>query len=344
MNLPILNDDERALIGTTYKRKGQEEAVRLGYQIVSGAVKEARVQAWSQFIEQHPNTVIYCFRGGKRSQITQQWLLENKIDRPIIEGGYKAVRTFLMEETVRYTVAHKFFVISGPTGSGKTHFLKALEGELPVVDLEGLAVHRGSAFGGMGVPQPSQINFENQLAVKMMKLEAEFSAQIPVIIEDESRLIGSRSMPLSLFEKVRESQVVWVDESIETRTANIFKDYILDSPIGVAAEAVYRCAEEQEILQTEALKVFARYRNSANAIQKKLGGLRTQEILADLEAAEKNFISSGDLSLNKVWIEKLLVWYYDPLYLGNLERRQVSVLFKGSFKDSLAFVKGFAPR
>ncbi|MGE5087036.1 MAG: tRNA 2-selenouridine(34) synthase MnmH [Bacillota bacterium] len=339
VNMPILNDEERALIGTTYKREGQDEAVRLGYKIVSGPVKEARVQAWSDYIEKYPRTVVYCFRGGKRSQITQQWLSDNKIDRPIIEGGYKAVRTFLMEETERYTAAHKFVVISGPTGSGKTHFLKALEGEGPVIDLEGLALHRGSAFGGMGVPQPSQINFENLLAVKMMKLDAEFSPETPVSIEDESRLIGSRSMPLSLFEKIRSSQVVWVDEGLETRVDNIFKDYILDTPIGVAADGGYRCAEEQEILQSEALKVFARYRNSASAIRKKLGGLRTQEILADLEFAEREFINSQNLSPNKVWIQKLLVWYYDPLYLGSLERRQMNVLFKGSTKDSLSFVK-----
>lgn len=339
VNFPILNDDERALIGLTYKKKGQEEAVRLGYQLISGATKESRVGQWSKFIHENPNTVVYCFRGGKRSQITQQWLSENKIDRPIIEGGYKAVRTFLLEQLQHFCLNHIFTIVSGPTGSGKTDLLKELGDGLPVVDLEGLARHRGSAFGSMGTAQPSQIDFENNLAVRMLKMDAKFAEKTSVVLEDESRLIGSRSLPEVLFQKIREAPLVWIEEPFEVRVNNIFKDYILNGPIGFAVGGAPRCAEEESILQAEALKVFTRYRNSMVAIQRKLGGLRTQEVLADLAAAEARFLSSGDLESNKIWIEKLLQWYYDPMYLSSLEKRQAKVLFKGSYKDAKSFIE-----
>jgi tRNA 2-selenouridine synthase len=102
VNLPILNDEERALIGTTYKTQGRETAIQLGHQLISGDVKEQRLQAWRSYIDLHPHAVIYCFRGGLRSQITQQWLKEAGIQRPLITGGYKAVRSFIIETIAYY--------------------------------------------------------------------------------------------------------------------------------------------------------------------------------------------------------------------------------------------------
>ena len=341
VNLPILNDDERALVGTTYKLRGQEEAVKLGHQMISGEVKESRLQAWKSFIESHPEAVLYCFRGGKRSQITQQWLHEQKIDRPLIQGGYKAARTFLMESIGHYCMDHSLIVITGPTGSGKTRFLNDLSRSLPVLDLEKIAAHRGSAFGSLETPQPSQSDFENRVAVELLKQDAQFEEKNPLVLEDESRFIGSRYLPMPLFTKMRLSKVVWIVEDLAERVQNIFADYIQNTSIGYAVQAIPRCAEENEILTSEALKTFARYKNAVHAIHKKLGGQRAQEVLADLQLSESEFISCKDLSSNRVWIEKLLCWYYDPLYLGSLEKRQPEVLFKGSFEDSLEFLKKY---
>lgn len=339
VNLPILNDEERALIGTIYKQQGQAVAVAKGFELVSGAIKAERLNKWISFIEDHPEAVLYCFRGGKRSQITQQWLREAGVDRALIVGGYKRVRQFLMDEVSRFARGAPFLVLSGPTGSGKTAFIKSIQDKYPTLDLEGLAKHRGSAFGSLDVPQPSQVNFENQLAVSLLRTEQHYPRGPGILVEDESRLIGRVSVPELFFEGLRSSEVLWLDEPMEVRIENIFKDYILDSALGLAYRGSSRCGEESDILRGEALQVFAKYKKSLLAIQRKLGGLRTQEVMADIEKAEMNFLNHEEIHSNKVWIEKLLKYYYDPLYLGSLDRRQVRVAFKGPTSAALGYLK-----
>ncbi len=344
VNLPILNDSERALIGTTYKQKGQAEAIDLGYKIVSGSIKEERVHAWSNYIKQYPQTIVYCFRGGKRSQITQQWLAEIGVNIPIIEGGYKAVRNYFLKKVSDFAVNRNFILITGPTGSGKTKFLVELAKSWPVIDLESIAHHRGSAFGGVNKTQPTQINFENQLAVECLKIDHKYSTENTILIEDESRLIGTRSVPESLFKKMRESKVVWIDQDLSTRVQNIYTDYILNTAIGYSLNNSFRCAEEQEIITSEAKNVFLYYEKATQSIQKKLGGLRTQEILSDILFSKKLFLENHDITSNIIWIEKLLSWYYDPIYLGNLQRRDIEILFKGSYQDSRDFLLTYAKK
>lgn len=338
VNLPIMADEERALVGTTYKQHGQEAAIRLGYQLVSGDRKAQRVAAWKQFFTAHPEAVFYCFRGGKRSQISQQWLREAGMEHPLVVGGYKATRQFLMKELEEFAVRRALIAVSGPTGSGKTHFLRSLH-NYPVLDLEALARHRGSAFGSLGVAQPSQIDYENQLAVSVLCLEDKFPLKAKPLIEDESRLIGRICQPAPFFVRLRASPVLWLDEPLEIRVENIYQDYILDTSIGEAASAVSRCLSERDVYYSQAMALFDRYAQSMQAIHRKLGGLRSQEVFADLEKARKDFLSHGDLAHNKVWIEKLLRYYYDPLYLDSLDRRQVQILFKGSRTEAEKFVQ-----
>ena len=97
VNLPLMNDDERQQVGTCYKLKGQEAAMALGQQLVNGETKAKRVEKWQAFATDHPDAVLFCFRGGLRSQISQQWLAEAGIAIPFVEGGYKALRTHLIE-------------------------------------------------------------------------------------------------------------------------------------------------------------------------------------------------------------------------------------------------------
>jgi tRNA 2-selenouridine synthase len=319
INLPILNNEEREIIGTIYKQQGQAAAVAKGYSLVSGETKESRIKLWRDHINANPSAVLYCFRGGQRSQITQKWLSEIGVNCPLIEGGYKVARKYLMEVLEQVAVRSKLMIISGPTGSGKTQLIKAASQFCPSLDLEGFANHRGSAFGAMTTPQPSQVNFENVLATNLLCLEGKFLLDQALLVEDESRLIGRIHIPEHLFSIMRSSQVIWLDEPLDARVENIFKDYILDSGI----------------VRGRAFEVYSQYRKALLAIQKKLGGLRTQEILGDLNLAEQIFLSQTDLLPNKVWIEKLLRYYYDPLYLGSLERRQVKVFFRGSFQACL---------
>lgn len=337
VNLPILNDAERALVGTTYKMKGQDAAVALGLQLISSEVKEQRVELWNQYIQAHPQAVLFCYRGGKRSQFTQKWLRERGVERPLIEGGYKAIRNFLLGEIDRFSAAYSLDVVSGPTGSGKTLLLKSLEKTHPVLDLEGLARHRGSAFGAREIAQPSQANFENSAAVAMLRLEDTISERLVPIVEDESRLIGKCYLPTSLFERMRNSEVIWVDEKLEKRVENIFADYILQTSIGLASSNSPRCAEESDILRRQAIDLFKHYRSATLAIQRKLGGLRTQEVIEAIETSESDFINRNSLDSNRQWIGLLLQYYYDPLYLGSLERRQVKVKFKGSFAECQSY-------
>jgi tRNA 2-selenouridine synthase len=284
VNLPLLLDQERHEIGIAYKQSGQQAAIALGHKFVSGEVREARMASWLAEIERHPNAVLYCFRGGLRSQITQEWLRERGVERPIVEGGYKALRRFLLrmlEERVR---ALHFRVVCGPTGSGKTQYLRHCKGAF--LDLEALARHRGSAFGALPEAQPCQVDFENALALSLLKLPADVSE---VLVEDESRMIGKLVMPEILFERMKEGARLVLDLPLEERVENVFRDYVSPGK-------------------------FADFRGSVRAISRKLGGQLTSEILADLDMAEREFLAGRGLGSNRAWIRKLLEHYYDPCY------------------------------
>jgi len=157
-SFPLMSDDEREQIGTCYKNKGQEKAIELGHELVQGQVKQARIDAWLNFIKNNPNGALYCFRGGLRSQITQQWIYEaSGINYPRIKGGYKALRRFLIDETDRIMNKVTPIIVGGQTGCGKTLLLNKIQHQ---IDLEGLANHRGSAFGNTTTEQPSKLTLK----------------------------------------------------------------------------------------------------------------------------------------------------------------------------------------
>ncbi len=322
INRPIMNDEERARVGTAYKTLGREKAEALGYELVSGEVKEARVHAWMAQTKKNSQTAIYCFRGGLRSQITQSWLKDQGVEIPLIVGGYKKARHFLMDEIERFSQNSEFMLLTGPTGSAKTQILKKASEFYPCLDLEGLAHHRGSAFGAWQIPQPSQIDFENRLAVGLLKLQARFPQNLMLLLEDESRMIGRCTLPENFFSRMRVSPVIHVDEAFEQRVENIYQDYVVDTAIAKGSEP-------------EALRVFGGYRHAAQTISRKLGGARTQEVLQDLAFSEQAYLEGRGLESNKAWIAKLLSFYYDPLYAKSLAVRQPKILFRGSFLEVL---------
>ncbi len=168
VNIPLMDDDEREAVGIRYKEQGQDSAILLGSELVTAEKRENRTQKWKTFFAQNPGGVLYCFRGGLRSKISQQWIADSLKDSdkpyPRVDGGYKAMRTFLLESIERISKNIPIIVLGGRTGSGKTRLLKQLRNS---IDLEGLANHRGSAFGPTATPQPTPINFENALAVQV---------------------------------------------------------------------------------------------------------------------------------------------------------------------------------
>lgn len=319
INLPILNDSERELIGTVYKQQGSEAAVKLGYEIVSGENKTAKVQAWAKAIKNNPDILVMCFRGGQRSQISQKWILDAGFDISRFEKGYKHFRQWILDQYLNYSNTQSMRILSGTTGSGKTKLIKQLMNQYPVVDLEGLANHKGSAFGKEMTEQPSQADFENRLVQVILIQNNKFTDKY-ILFEDESRMIGKRQLSEAFFLKLRESKVILMKISIEKRIDNIFDDY-------VTLTHIKNGTPEQALVQ------FQKYIDNTNQISKRLGGLRAQEIIADLEACKKDYLESIGLEKNKIWIEKLLVWYYDPLYLKSLDIRKPAIEFEGSEKE-----------
>lgn len=307
VNLPILEDEERAVVGTTYKQSGSEAAIALGHKLVNGAVKEARVGAWRRWIKQNPHAVITCFRGGMRSGLAQEWLTQVGVETPRVKGGYKAMRRFYLEQ-LESLPNHSWMVVSGATGAGKTSLLN--EVNRPKLDLEKIARHRGSAFGAVSESQPVQATFENELALELVQL-ANKAPQLPWLIEDESRMIGARVMPENLFLALRISPIVMIDEDLDTRVENTFTEYVLETDLsGKAGEAPAKA----KLLE---------YELAVKKISPKLGGLRTQEILSLL-------LGARDLADHKIWIRKLLEEYYDPFYFNSIKQRAPQVVFRGS--------------
>lgn len=313
LNLPLMDDQERAVVGTIYKQQGTEAAIRKGHELVSGELREARLHSWLQQIQSAPDTVLFCFRGGLRSQTVQKWLEERGCFAPLIKGGYKSLRSFLLTAIETQSERLPFFVITGMTGSGKTALLKKLPHS---IDLEDLAQHQGSAFGAKNQGQPTQIDFENRLAIAMLKM----SRQNPrmLFIEDESRMIGQRVVPETFFKRQRASPVIYLERSLEERV-----DHILD--IYVRRRLEENAYNFDELLQ--------QHRKSLNSISKKLGGLLTQECLHHLDEAMRESQLNASHEGHRLWIEKLLVNYYDPIYQKNLKIRAPKILFSGSEED-----------
>ena len=323
-NMPLLDDDERRRVGTAYKQYGQQAAIELGHRLVCGEIKDQRIAAWKEWRQAHPQGWLYCFRGGLRSQIAQQWLADAGVQIPRVPGGYKALRQFLTETIEEVSENRHFLVVAGPTGSGKTALLRSLSAS---ADLEGLAGHRGSAFGSQLSGQPEQISFENALAIRFLQLSA-LNARV-WYLEDESKAIGSLSVPHRLYETMRRSPLALIRAPLETRTKTILNDYIREN-----------LREFQELDPALGFTRFSQYLlGSLARIQRRLGGDRYQEIAGDMQEALRIQANCDDTDAHAVWIVKLLQHYYDPMYAYQLNKRQAIVNFEGSGEEFLAWAQ-----
>lgn len=315
INLPLMSDDERAQIGTCYKTQGQQAAIALGHQLVNGDIKAQRVNAWLQQAHKYPHGYLYCFRGGLRSQICQQWLHEAGLDYPRITGGYKAMRQFLLNSMEQICREHEFLVLAGHTGSAKTDLLL----EIPdAIDLEGIANHRGSSFGRRADGQPSQIDFENRLIIAMLKHQHRHPGK-PIVLEDESRLIGRCAVPPVLREAMAKAPRIQLESDLDARTEHSYLNYILR-----------KSAEwQQHAGADKGFELFIEdLRESLFRVRKRLGGERYTSVSAQLERAIESH-RSGDASQHRIWIRSLLCDYYDPMYDYQGQKHAGRVVFKG---------------
>lgn len=326
VNRPLMNDIERQKVGTCYKQKGQQAAIELGHQLVSGTLKAERIAAWAAFARANPNGYLYCFRGGLRSQITQQWLREEAgIDYPRVLGGYKAMRTFLLETTEAALAECDFVIVGGMTGTGKTEVLAQLDN---AIDLEAHANHRGSSFGKHATPQPAQIDFENRLAIDLLKQRARGCESF--VIEDESRMIGSCSLPLPLHQGMQDFPLVWLEDSLEGRVERILRDYVID----LSAEFIALHGAET------GLPAFAeRLQQSLANIVRRLGGERYQRLAQLMDQALAEQARSGSVELHRAWIEGLLGEYYDPMYAYQRQSKAGRIEFAGEQRAVVEYLR-----
>ncbi len=311
VNLPILNNDERAKIGKTYKHQGNDAAVKLGHRLVSGDQKENRVSGWKEFIEKNPSTWMYCMRGGQRSGIAQDWLEDIGINVSVIEGGYKALRRTSLKILDSVNEDDKrWIILGGRTGTGKTVILNQIASS---IDLEHHAEHRGSAFGGLLSQQPSPIDFENRLAINYLRHDHQ-----TLILEDESRTIGKVAIPNAWFHRMQNSEMIFIKISLEERVQNIIDDYIL-TPLG------------DGISKTDLLLSL---RSSLMKIQKRLGGDNFREIRNKMDQAFLDPKNYGQ----EAWIKQLLVVYYDPLYDYQIKSKVNRCIYQSDTKGVTEFL------
>jgi len=287
INVPILDDEERAEVGTLYKQVGRQQARRRGVELVAPKIpamveQVAQLQAGTSL-----PVIVFCWRGGMRSLALTQFLDLAGVPARQMEQGHKGFRRHVLDF---FEQGHwgRLVVLRGLTGVGKTKYLHLLsEKGHPIVDLEGLANHRGSAFGNLGLPaQPCQKMFEALVWDELRKIPGDGYA----LAEGESRHIGRVALPVSVYDSLQLETSIWINASLEARVKNILEDYpAIDS------------------LKDEFISPIT-------ALKDKLGKKKIAEYLDLLDKGDWETLV-GDLMEN----------YYDPLYRHTFPERRIEV-------------------
>jgi tRNA 2-selenouridine synthase len=222
-NIPLFNDTERAIVGTKYKKEGHIKAILEGIKL-SGISMHSKLEQALE-ISRNGKLLVHCWRGGMRSE-AMAWLFSlGDIETEILEGGYKSYRHFVLDNL---SANRKMIILGGFTGSGKTHILRYLkESGRQVIDLEGLANHKGSAFGSLGqYPQPSSEQFSNLLFDKLKQTDQ----NEPLWLEDESRNIGTVFMPEEFYLSMQHNPAIILLMEVKTRLPRLIEEYSGYSP------------------------------------------------------------------------------------------------------------------
>ena len=322
VNLPVLDDVQRAAVGVEYKTRGAEAAVALGRSLVSGDDLERKMASWiaATAASNKQSLSIYCFRGGLRSQSVAAALRAVGVEVSTLEGGYKRARRALLETLERAGEGDRFAVITGFTGSRKTELIQEIaRGGGRAVDLEGRADHRGSAFGGLRGPQRSQASFENAVAVDLLRVEAR-RAPGPIALEDESRRIGRLDVPAPIFRALSSAPLYAIESAREERARHIIQVYLADYALEAGADSAFASLRDDV---TRALF----------AIERRLGGAETRELARMAHEAIAAHARSGNATVHLAWTERLLGSYYDPLYASHLAAAESRIVVRGDYAE-----------
>ncbi len=304
VNIPLFDNDERALVGTKYKNAGKDSAVLLGLDLVgpklAGFVKRSR-----KLNSQTREVLVHCWRGGMRSG-SFAWLLQTAGLTPAtLEGGYKAYRNTVL---AAFAEPRNLIILGGKTGSGKTDILKELarQGE-QIIDLEGLAHHKGSTYGAIGqLPQPATEQFENLIFHEWRTLDRNDRSESRtspgagplnrrIWVEDESRNVGSCFVPMPFWQQMRAAPVAFVDVPKAVRVQRLVAEYT-----GIDHNLLVEATER---------------------ISKRLGGKTTNDALDAL--AHNDYATVADLTLD----------YYDKAYLHGLSKRDSAMVNRLEIRD-----------
>ena len=240
------------------------------------------------------------------------------------------MRTYLIEQLEKNSTQLPFMILGGKTGSGKTKVLKKL---LHYIDLEGLARHRGSSFGGLLQPQPSNIDFENSLAIDMLRHKVQQSNCI--FLEDEGKLIGRVCIPPTLRDRMRTLPVVELVETLDHRISVAEEDYITD------LLNRYQNAYGEE----EGYKQFTgHHHNALSRIRKRFGQNRVDDTLKQFNLALMQYRNDNNASHFHRYIRSLLVDYYDPMYHYQFKRKDRTILYSGNTRDVLDWASSEAKK
>ena len=222
VNLPVLDDAERARIGTLYKQTSAFEAKKTGAALVARNIAH-HLDTWFADKPKSYRPLVYCWRGGGRSGAMTHILQRIGFGAMQLEGGYKAYRRHVVAELAHLPATFEYRVVCGPTGSGKSRLLAALADEgTQVLDLESLAAHRGSLLGALpDAPQPSQKAFESAIRAMLTR----FDPARPVFVESESKRIGALTVPEALIAAMRASPCVRIEAPLAARVALLTEDY-----------------------------------------------------------------------------------------------------------------------
>ncbi len=276
VNIPLFDDRSRAAVGTVYRNEGHDAAVALGYGIAN-----PRRQHYLETLANNvagSDILLHCWRGGMRSAEMARLFSESGYTVQVLSGGYKAYRRYIRQELGRPA---DVFVLGGLTGSGKTELLTLLKhkGE-QVIDLEQLACHKGSVFGALGqMPQPTNEQFENDLYLAWSQLDL----SRPVWIEDESRMIGTITLPDPVISHLNGGTLVTVELEFSRRIERLVSEYARFGRTQLA-EAICKISE-------------------------RLGGTHTNAALAALEKGLYDEVAG------------IMLAYYDKAYRHSMSRR-----------------------